>query len=49
MNNKQELGGLYLQDKYGVDGDPEAVRNKVKLSAQWTYVTSGFPLPRDVV
>ncbi|XP_020903916.1 sodium/potassium-transporting ATPase subunit alpha-B isoform X1 [Exaiptasia diaphana] len=24
MNNKQELGGLYLQDKYGVDGDPEA-------------------------
>lgn len=28
MNNKQELGGLYLQDKYGVDGDADAVRNK---------------------
>lgn len=25
MSNKQELGGLFLQEKYGVDGDPDAV------------------------
>jgi len=31
MNNKQELGGLFLQEKYGVDGDPDAVSKEMSI------------------